>query len=31
MGAEHNCKELNALGFTISDIPYGILSKHIFA
>ena len=31
MGAEHNGKGLKALAFTISEIPYSIFSKHIFA
>ena len=30
-GAEHNGKGLKALAFTISEIPYSIFSKHIFA
>ena len=30
-GAEHNGKGLQALAFTISEIPHSIFSKHIFA
>ena len=31
MGAERNGKGLKALALTISEIPYSIFSKHIFA
>ena len=30
-GTEHNGKGLQALAFTISEIPHSIFSKHIFA